>query len=44
MNDTLAQVDPSHLQQSVAVFAIATYLAAMVDGPIPRLPVDPAAR
>jgi hypothetical protein len=44
VNDTLAQVDPSHLQQSVAVFAIATYLAAMVDGPIPRLPIDPAAR
>jgi hypothetical protein len=43
VNDTLAQVDPSHLQQSVAVFAIATYLAAMVDGPIPRLPVNPAA-
>jgi hypothetical protein len=44
VNDTLDQVDPSHLRQSVAVFAVAIYLAAMADGPVPRLPTDPATR
>jgi hypothetical protein len=44
VNDTLDQVDPAHLRQSVAVFAVAIYLAAMADGPVPRLPTDPATR
>jgi carboxypeptidase Q len=44
VNDTLEQVDPEHLKQSTAVFAVATYLAAMADGPIERLPLDPKAR
>ena len=44
VNDTLDQVDPAHLRQSVAVFAVAVYLAAMADGPVERLPVDPATR
>ena len=44
VNDTLDQVDPAHLRQSVAVFAVAVYLAAMADGPVERLPVDPAMR
>lgn len=44
VNDTLEQVDPEHLKQSTAVFAVATYLAAMADGPIERLPIDPKAR
>jgi hypothetical protein len=43
-NDTLDQVDPAALRQSVAVFAVSAYLAAMEDGPMARLPVDPAAR
>jgi hypothetical protein len=37
-------VDPAHLRQSVAVFAVAIYLAAMTDGPVDRLPTDPATR
>lgn len=41
VNDTLDQVDPSHLRQSTAVFAVAAYAAAMIDGPVPRLPTDP---
>jgi hypothetical protein len=44
VNDTLDQVDPAHLRQSVAVFAVSIYLAAMADGPVPRLPTDPATR
>jgi hypothetical protein len=36
VNDTLDQVDPSHLRQSTAVFAVTTYAAAVVDGPVPR--------
>lgn len=44
VNDTLDQVDPAHLRQSVAVYAVAIYLAAMADGPVERLPVDPATR
>ena len=44
VNDTLDQVDPAHLRQSVAVFAVAIYLAAMADGPVERLPTDPATR
>jgi hypothetical protein len=44
VNDTLDQVDPAHLRQSIAVFAVAIYLAAMADGPVPRLPTDPATR
>jgi hypothetical protein len=44
VNDTLEQVDPQHLKQSTAVFAVATYLAAMAEGPIERLPMDPKAR
>jgi len=42
INDTLDQVDPAHLRQSTAVFAVAAYAAAMVDGPIPRLDNDQA--
>jgi carboxypeptidase Q len=42
INDTLDQVDPAHLRQSTAVFAVAAYAAAMVDGPIPRLPEEQA--
>jgi len=42
INDTLDQVDLSHLRQSTAVFAVAAYAAAMVDGPIPRLPEEQA--
>ena len=42
VNDTLDQVDPSHLRQSTAVFAVAAYAAAMVDGPVPRLAEDQA--
>ena len=42
VNDTLDQVDPLHLKQSTAVFAVATYLAAMVDGPVERIAVDGA--
>lgn len=44
VNDTLDQLDPAHLRQSVAVYAVAIYLAAMADGPVDRLPVDPATR
>ncbi|NBX45524.1 MAG: M20/M25/M40 family metallo-hydrolase [Gammaproteobacteria bacterium] len=44
VNDTLEQVNPEHLKQSTAVFAVATYLAAMAEGPIERLPIDPKAR
>ena len=44
VNDTLEQVNPEHLKQSTAVFAVATYLAAMAEGPIERLPMDPKAR
>ena len=44
VNDTLEQVDPEHLKQSTAVFAVAAYLAAMAEGPIERLPLDPKAR
>ena len=44
VNDTLDQVDPAHLRQSVAVFAVAVYLAAMADGPVERLPVDASTR
>ncbi|MFM7396253.1 MAG: M20/M25/M40 family metallo-hydrolase [Gammaproteobacteria bacterium] len=36
VNDTLDQIDPAHLRQSTAVFAVAAYAAAMVDGPVPR--------
>jgi hypothetical protein len=42
VNDTLNQVDPSHLKQSTAVFAVATYLAAMADGPVERVVVEGA--
>ena len=42
VNDTLDQVDPAHLRQSTAVFAVAAYAAAMVDGPVPRLAEDQA--
>ena len=44
VNDTLDQVDPAQLRQSVAVFAVAIYLAAMADGPVERLPTDAATR
>ena len=37
VNDTLDQIDPAHLRQSTAVFGVAAYAAAMVDGPVPRL-------
>ena len=37
VNDTMDQLDPSHLRQSTAVFAVAAYAAAMLDGPVPRL-------
>ncbi|MBU6377876.1 MAG: M20/M25/M40 family metallo-hydrolase [Gammaproteobacteria bacterium] len=42
VNDTLDQVDPAHLRQSTAVFAVAAYAAAMIDGPVPRLTADQA--
>ena len=42
INDTLDQVDPAHLRQSTAVFAVAAYAAARVDGPIPRLSEEQA--
>jgi hypothetical protein len=42
VNDTLNQVDPNHLKQSTAVFAVATYLAAMADGPVERVVVEGA--
>ena len=44
LNDTLEQVSADDLKQSVAVYAVALYMAAMADGPIERLPNDPAAR
>ncbi|MFO7275582.1 MAG: M20/M25/M40 family metallo-hydrolase [Pseudomonadota bacterium] len=41
VNDTLDKVNPEHLSQSVAVFAVAAYLAARADAPLPHLhPVD----
>jgi carboxypeptidase Q len=42
-NDTLDKVDPGHLRQSVAVFAVSAYLAAMAPQAFERLPM-PAAR
>lgn len=41
-NDTLDKVNPEHLSQSVAVFAVAAYLAARADTPWPRLPSQDA--
>ena len=43
-NDTLEQVDPAKLKQSVAVFAVSVYLAAMADGPVERIATEPNAR
>lgn len=42
VNDTLDQVDLAHLRQSTAVFAVAAYAAAMIDGPVPRLAAEQA--
>ena len=41
VNDTLDQVDPSHLRQSTTVFAVTAYAAAVVDGPVPRYEAPP---
>ncbi len=41
-NDTLDQVDPAHLRQSVAVFAVSAYLAAMEPDAFGRVPPPPA--
>jgi hypothetical protein len=42
VNDTLDQIDLAHLRQSTAVFAVAAYAAAMLDGPVPRLSPEQA--
>jgi hypothetical protein len=42
VNDTLEQLDPAHLRQSIAVFAVSAYAAAMIDGPVPRLDAEQA--
>jgi Zn-dependent M28 family amino/carboxypeptidase len=42
-NDTLERVDPAALRQSVAVFAVAAYMAAMADEPLTTRP-EPAER
>lgn len=38
-NDTLDKIDPIQLNQNVAVYATAAYVAAMADGDFGRLPV-----
>lgn len=43
-NDTLEQVDPAKLKQSVAVFAVSVYLAAMADGPVERIATEASPR
>lgn len=43
-NDTLDKIDPAHLAQSTAVFAVAAYLAARADEPWPHLPPPENAR
>jgi len=40
VNDTLAMIEPKTLDQSVAVFAVAAWLAAMKQGDFGRLPVE----
>jgi len=42
VNDTLAKVDAKALDQSVAAFAVAAYLAATKQGDFGRVPVEPA--
>jgi carboxypeptidase Q len=39
-NDTLAKIDPKALDQSVAAYAVAAYLAATKQGDFGRLPVE----
>jgi hypothetical protein len=39
-NDTLDKVDPQALRQSVAVFAVAAFLAACVEDSPRRLPAE----
>lgn len=43
-NDTIERVDPAALRQSVAVFAVAAYLAAMADEPLTGAAGDPPNR
>lgn len=43
-NDTLAQIDPKVLDQSVAAFAVAAYLAATKNGDFGRQPTAGAAK
>lgn len=43
VNDTLAQIDPEALDQSVAAFAVAAYLAATKEGDFGRLGAQEAA-
>lgn len=40
INDTLAQIDPKVLDQSVAAFAVAAYLAATKEGDFGRRPAE----
>ncbi|HEX6929595.1 MAG TPA: M28 family peptidase, partial [Gammaproteobacteria bacterium] len=39
-NDTLDKIDPVQLNQNVAVYATAAYVASMLDGDFGRLPVE----
>lgn len=39
-NDTLDKIDPVQLNQNVAVYATAAYVAAMVDADFGRLPIE----
>ncbi|MCB1623626.1 MAG: M20/M25/M40 family metallo-hydrolase [Pseudomonadales bacterium] len=41
-NDTLAQVDPEHIRQASAVYAVSAYLAAQLPGSWGRLPTTPS--
>jgi carboxypeptidase Q len=41
-NDTLDKVDPEHIRQSTAVFAVTAYLAAMEPELPERLPPPPS--
>lgn len=43
VNDTLAQIDPKTLDQAVAAYAVAAYLAATKEGDFGRLPAEAAA-
>ena len=43
-NDTLDKIDPKHLAQSVAAYAVAAYLAARTDAGWPRLAEDSSSR